>query len=392
MSEIKLSEIKIGKRFRTKLGDISRLKESIEEVGLLHPIVVSEKKELIAGFRRIEAFKELGKDSIPIHVVNLKDIAKGEIHENMVRKDFTVSEMVAIKRHIEPEMIKEAEERKKAGKPSSKLDAGRTDEKIAKYLGVGKDTLRKAEALVVASEKAPEKFKAILEKVDTGKQSVDKVFQEVKGWEKLENATPTKFPETIEITIKNADFRLNDLERNSVDLIVTDPIWEKAEDWQDLGIYGNKLLKEGAYLVAFSGTFYLDKAIIGISKSLTYESLLCLELTGGWRKYLDWKVAIQPIIVYYKGMRKGHDWLENIIRSSPSKGKPTYHNWAKNLGVVKSIIERFSKPNELVWEPFAGGGSTIQACIETKRNCIAYEINPETFQILKKRFPDAKFN
>jgi len=245
MTEVKLSQIKIGSRFRTNLGDISRLKESIEEVGLLHPIVVSEDKELIAGFRRIQAFKELGRDSIPVNVVNLKDVAKGEIHENAVRKDFTVSEMVAVKRALEPEMLKEAEERKKAGKPSSKLDAGRTDEKIARYLGVGKDTLRKAEALVIASEKAPEKFKDELEKVDLGKRTISNVFTEVSKWENIQNAEPIFIPDTVEVRILKMDFCNSDIPPDSVNLIVTDPIWELEAQWKDLGRFAKKVLMGG---------------------------------------------------------------------------------------------------------------------------------------------------
>jgi len=43
-------------------------------------------------------------------------------------------------------------DRKKAGVPSSKLYEGRTDEKIADVVGVGKDTLRKAKYIVEAVE------------------------------------------------------------------------------------------------------------------------------------------------------------------------------------------------------------------------------------------------
>jgi hypothetical protein len=53
--------------------------------------------------------------------------------------------MVAIKQALEPEVVEEARKSMLAGKPSSKLDEGCTDEKIAKIVGVRKDTLRKAE-------------------------------------------------------------------------------------------------------------------------------------------------------------------------------------------------------------------------------------------------------
>ena len=94
MDTIKLSDIITKDRFRKELGDIKSLAESIKEVGLLHPIVISEKNELIAGYRRVKAFELLGLTEIPCVRVNLADLRKGEIQENMVRKDFTPSEIV----------------------------------------------------------------------------------------------------------------------------------------------------------------------------------------------------------------------------------------------------------------------------------------------------------
>jgi ParB family transcriptional regulator, chromosome partitioning protein len=52
---MKISDIKIGNRFRKDLGDIQNLADSIREIGLLQPVVVNENNDLIAGQRRIEA-------------------------------------------------------------------------------------------------------------------------------------------------------------------------------------------------------------------------------------------------------------------------------------------------------------------------------------------------
>jgi ParB-like chromosome segregation protein Spo0J len=61
-------------------------------VGLLHPIVVNEKAELVAGMPRLEACKALGWSRIPVHTVNILELNKGELHENTVRKDFLASD------------------------------------------------------------------------------------------------------------------------------------------------------------------------------------------------------------------------------------------------------------------------------------------------------------
>jgi ParB family transcriptional regulator, chromosome partitioning protein len=64
-----ISSIKVGKRHRYELGDIEWLAESIEDIGLLHPITVSEDGVLLAGRRRLAACKQLGWKEIPVTVV-----------------------------------------------------------------------------------------------------------------------------------------------------------------------------------------------------------------------------------------------------------------------------------------------------------------------------------
>jgi len=91
-----ISNIKIGKRFRKDIGNLASLKKSIEEIGLLHPIVVDEKGNLIAGFRRLKVFQELKRDDIPVTEIHIENVLRGEFDENSIRKDFVPSEAVAI--------------------------------------------------------------------------------------------------------------------------------------------------------------------------------------------------------------------------------------------------------------------------------------------------------
>jgi hypothetical protein len=59
----------------------------------LHPIAVTPDGRLIAGERRLLAFKHLGKTEIPVHVVDLDQIVRGEFAENEYRKSFMASEL-----------------------------------------------------------------------------------------------------------------------------------------------------------------------------------------------------------------------------------------------------------------------------------------------------------
>lgn len=65
MTMIAISDIKVGKRIREDMGDIQSLAESIEDLGLLHPIVVTPEGLLLTGERRLRAAKLLGWTEIP---------------------------------------------------------------------------------------------------------------------------------------------------------------------------------------------------------------------------------------------------------------------------------------------------------------------------------------
>ena len=170
MNVIQLDKIKIGKRHRKDMGDIAGLAASIEEVGLLHPVVVTPGSTLIAGERRIAAFKHLGRNDIPATVVDLQEIVRGEFAENMVRKAFAPTEEVAIYRALAPAEEEAARKRMseaaRVGKVSTPSDAGKTRDKVGKYVGKSGRTLEKQVAIVEAAEAEPEKFGKLMADMD----------------------------------------------------------------------------------------------------------------------------------------------------------------------------------------------------------------------------------
>jgi len=152
VTKLPIDRVKVGNRFRRDLGDIGPLAASIREIGLLHPVVVAGDGTLIAGWRRLRACEMLGLSEVPVNVVPLKDIIRGQIDENQVRKDFTVSEMVEIKWYLKPQLEGRAGRPAKNGAESAQFPKGRTREIIADYLGVSHFTLTRADAIVATPE------------------------------------------------------------------------------------------------------------------------------------------------------------------------------------------------------------------------------------------------
>jgi N6-adenosine-specific RNA methylase IME4 len=140
----------------------------------LHPVVVTPDHRLIAGQRRLEAMRKLGRTHVPVWIVPIDEIVRGEFAENAVRTDFLPSEYVAIKRALADEERRQARERQRVGgqlkaEASGNLpqaSKGRAGDKIAKAAGVSRRTLEKADAVVVAAERDPDRFAPLVEEMD----------------------------------------------------------------------------------------------------------------------------------------------------------------------------------------------------------------------------------
>jgi ParB-like chromosome segregation protein Spo0J len=119
LKNIPVGDIKIGKRHRKDFGDLQELANSITAEGLLQPIGITKGKELVFGQRRLKAFKDvLKRTTIPAVTVDVSSIVAGEYTENALRKDFTISERVAIANAIAEIESVAAKKRMKAGKKS----------------------------------------------------------------------------------------------------------------------------------------------------------------------------------------------------------------------------------------------------------------------------------
>ena len=100
----RLTHIQVGTRYRLHLGDIAALAESMQALGLLHPVVITPDNCLIAGARRLAAAKRLGWEEIAVHVVDVPSMLETEYDENVMRADFTLVEKVRLGMAIEHEI------------------------------------------------------------------------------------------------------------------------------------------------------------------------------------------------------------------------------------------------------------------------------------------------
>lgn len=261
---------------------------------------------------------------------------------------------------------------------------------LAKIADVSHDTIMRVKAI---EAKAPEEVK---EKLRTGDISINQAFTEIKKEEKKEQkkqeieAIKLKANDFIEsdIHIYNMDFREYEF-TEKVDLILTDPPYpeEFLPLWRDLFFKAKEILKPNGFLIAYSGQMYLDKIFKYANESgLDYYWIMNIEFTKkplvhGRKVLNEWK----PILIFQNGFKQHDRVFSDKINMSYSEREMHDLNWGQTVEPFEFLLDRFSNEMDLVFEPFAGTGTTLLACKNKKRRCIGTEIETNYIDLIKGR-------
>lgn len=118
MDFVSIEEIVVNNKYLRVDAEVDDLVKSIKQIGVINPLVVNDKKELIAGGRRYKALKEIGVEQVPV-VYSDKSPLELElisIDENLIRKELTKIEFENCLRRgkeiydqINPDVIKDEE-------------------------------------------------------------------------------------------------------------------------------------------------------------------------------------------------------------------------------------------------------------------------------------------
>ena len=85
-----------------------------------------------------------------------------------------------------------------------------------------------------------------------------------------------------------------------------------------------------------------------------------------------------------------HYLINSTVAASFTGDIFTGHKSQKPINLIRELIEKFTKEGDTVLDPFMGSGTTGVACIQTGRNFIGIEIDPDYFAIAEKRIADAQ--
>lgn len=160
---VPIDQIKVGDRRREDMGDIAGLMKSIKRYGLIHPIVIDADANLIAGGRRLEAFRRLGE--IAIEATDFGELTEAErreieLEENLQRKDLTAyerSKTIVERSEVAAQALAEKKVLPESGKsPNGRPPTGPAAlAEVARYTNTPRSTIQEAQAHVATAEAFP---------------------------------------------------------------------------------------------------------------------------------------------------------------------------------------------------------------------------------------------
>ena len=190
--EIKIKDIKIGKRFRNNLEKIKELSESINETGLIVPIVIDKDNKLVDGERRMKAFKLLKRKDIPFtrypeYNVEAEASANTGMHWNVI-------EAVSIWNAME----KPIGGRGKTRSDSEQVYDDKPIKRAAKITSFSHDTLSKAKYIL---DEGSDDEK---QKLQNGSTKVNKLYSQIKARKDIEDRKKKEAEKKAEEDIKES--------------------------------------------------------------------------------------------------------------------------------------------------------------------------------------------
>jgi tRNA G10 N-methylase Trm11 len=177
-----------------------------------------------------------------------------------------------------------------------------------------------------------------------------------------------------------------------VDHVITDPPWGVGfDEYDDLGVFLDvrdelhRIMKPDSWLVFYFAT----KRVFDLAPLLerfTYKWLIpCLFPSETWTP-LGFKSSFSLILVFAKGKPKVVHKRRDVIypEELPIVEGNTRERQFKPTIATAILLNVFTKPGDLILDPFSGYGSIPLVAELFGRKWVGIEIDPERFEIAKR--------
>ena len=177
----------------------------------------------------------------------------------------------------------------------------------------------------------------------------------------------------------------------SVDLIFTDPVYDRIDDYRWLAETGARVLISDGWCIAFQYTGNLPDTHDAMRQHLDYKWLII------WHRNNEMKFRYAPVgkstyvpaVVYGKNGAKRKGFAFDL-RSYPIWSIDSNHPWSKPPEWICYYIEALCNDNAIIFDPFTGGGTVPAVCKMLGRKYLAFEIDPDTCKMARERVRDTQ--
>ena len=372
-------------------SELNEMAESIRAEGLLNPCV-RQGDVLLDGRNRLAACKLAGVEPRFVEYEGESPVAF-ILGINLARRHLDKGQKIALALEIEPHFAEEARRRMESGRNqySSPVEnvpqafGQKSRDQAASAVGISGKLVSAAKAIRAAD---PERF----EKVKQGTLSVAKAKKEIKAeQDKRDLAEARKnIDEEKRLRIESVcDLRVcscAELFASGIrpDAVITDPPYP----YEFLPVFSE--LAEGCkaagvpLVAVMSGQSYLPEVMNRLCEHLAYRWTLAY-MTPGGQAVQQWQAKVntswKPVILF----GDASDWFGDVAVSRPNDNDKRFHGWGQSESGMADLVERLTKPGQLVCDPFLGGGTTAVVSLALGRRFVGCDIDAAHVEQTKAR-------
>lgn len=360
-------------------AELERLEQNLLEEGCREPLI-TWRGLLLDGHHRLEICEKHGLP-YETRALDLPDRAAAEswmIRNQLGRRNLTREQFTVL---LGWRYLKEKRQGERTDLTSGQSDpkSDRTSARIAAEHNVSEKTVRRAAATV---ESLPEMTPA-------EQAQALATAREIKRQRRRERDEQCEAERAAILAtdhpLDGAGYRLftyavnggNPPDMPRPNAIVTDPPYPEKylPVWRDLFRLAADILPDGGSLLALSGQAHLPEVLSFAQDSgMAYQWTLAYFTPGqstqafGRRVKCNWK----PLLWFVRGGYFGEHVEDTITSGENDKSR---HEWGQSVSGMAAVIERFTIPGKIVYDPFMGAGSTGEAALRTGRLFIGSDVD-----------------
>jgi len=156
------------------------------------------------------------------------------------------------------------------------------------------------------------------------------------------------------------------------DAVITDPPYPK----KFLPVFSElaEACKDVPLVAVMTGQTYLPEVMRRLCEHLHYRWTLAY-LTPGGQSVQQFPTKVntfwKPVLLFGKAV----EWIGDVTRSDVNDNDKSHHHWGQSESGMADLVERLTKPGQLVCDPFTGGGATGAVSLALNRRFIGCDVD-----------------